>query len=88
MARKKRRRSPPKPLVKRFSRDPVATTKREWAKLPLPAKVLVGAVALGALGGATVAADIEDRIPSGFGGGIIAKAATWGSDMAARLQNG
>tara|TARA_Y100000296_G_scaffold67142_1_gene79630 strand:- start:110 stop:373 length:264 start_codon:yes stop_codon:yes gene_type:complete len=86
MAKKARKNSRPKPLGKRFAKDPVKVTKAEWKKLPLPAKVLVGAAALGALGGATVAADIEAKVP--YVGGIIGKAATWGSNLAIKLQNG
>jgi hypothetical protein len=86
MAKKKGRRSRPKSLGKRFGRDPVGTTKREWAKLPMPAKLLVGVAALGALGGAAVASDIETRVPRSLGGGILAKTATWGSNLAARMK--
>ena len=86
MAKKKGRRARPKSLGKRFGRDPVGTTKREWAKLPMPAKLLVGVAALGALGGAAVATDIETRVPRSLGGGILAKTATWGSNLAARMK--
>jgi len=86
MAKKKGRRTRPKSLGKRFGRDPVGTTKREWGKLPLPAKLLVGVAALGALGGAAVATDIETRVPRSLGGGILAKTATWGASLAARMK--
>jgi len=86
MAKKKGRRTRPKSLGKRFGRDPMGTTKREWGKLPLPAKILVGVAALGALGGAAVASDIETRVPRSLGGGILAKTATWGASLAARMK--
>jgi len=84
MAKKKGRRARAKSLGKRFSKDPVRTTKAEWRKLPLPAKVLVGAAALGALGGATVAADLENKVP--VIGGILAKTATWGADAVLKMR--
>jgi len=86
MAKKKGRRSRPKSLGKRFGRDPMGTTKREWAKLPLPAKILVGVAALGAVGGVAVASDIEEKVPRSLGGGILAKTATWGADLVARMK--
>jgi len=47
---------------------------------------LVGEAALGALGGAAVASGIETRVPRSLGGGILAKTATWGSNLAARMK--
>ncbi len=73
-------------LGRRFSKDPMATTKREWRKLPLPAKILVGAAALGAVGGATVATDISGRLGGLDIGGVVSKSATWGSNLAAKLK--
>jgi len=74
-------------LGQRFGRDPMRTTKAEWKKLPLPAKILVGAAALGAVGGATVATDISGRLGGLDVGGVISKSATWGSNLAAKLKN-
>jgi len=84
MVKKKTRRARTKSLGKRFSKDPVRTTKAEWGKLPLPAKILVGALALGALGGATVAADMEEKVP--LIGGIMGKAATLGADWVSKMR--
>jgi len=47
---------------------------------------LVGEAALGALGGAAVASGIETRVPRSLGGGILAKTATWGINLAARMK--
>ena len=74
-------------LGQRFGRDPMRTTKAEWKKLPLPAKILVGAAALGAVGGATVATDISGRLGGLDVGGVISKSATWGSNLAAKLKS-
>jgi|TARA_Y100000310_G_C20674455_1_gene812146 hypothetical protein len=81
---KKKRRARPKSLGKRFSNDPMRTAKSEWRKLPLPGKLLVAAAALGALGGATVAADIETKVP--VIGGILGKTATWGAESMDKLR--
>jgi len=73
-------------LGQRFSRDPMATAKREWRKLPLPAKILVGAAALGVVGGATVATDISGKLGGLDVGGVISKSAAWGARAAAKLR--
>jgi len=73
-------------LGQRFSRDPMRTTKSEWKKLPLVAKILVGAAALGAVGGVAVSSDISSRLGGLDVGGVISKSAAWGATQAAKLR--
>ena len=66
--------------MKRFSKDPIATTKREWKKLPWPAKagvILAGAGATG-IGAAQII---------GFGriGQAVAPIVNWGAKLRGKL---
>jgi len=73
-------------LGQRFGRDPIRTTKAEFKKLPLPGKIIVGAVVLGALG--LTGAEVSQRLGSLDVGGIISKSATYGEGLAAKIKNG
>jgi len=75
-----------KSLGKRFGRDPVRTTKAEFKKLPLPAKLIVSAVVLGALG--LTGAEVAQRLGSLDVGGILSNSATSGEGLAAKIKNG
>jgi len=83
MARRNARRSrTPKSLGKRFSKEPIATTKREYRKLPTPAKYAVWSVALGVLGGATVVSQLNN-LP--LIGPITGGLAQWGLNQKIKL---
>ena len=85
MARKKRTRSRrAKPLLKRFGDEPIATTKREYRKLPVPGKIAVWSVALGMVGGATMVASMNN-LP--VIGPITGKMAQWGLDQKNRFMS-
>jgi len=84
MARRKARRSRPKSLSKRLSNEPIATVKREYRKLPVPAKVLVWSVALGMAGGASMVASMNS-LP--IIGPITGKMAQWGLDQKNKLMS-
>jgi len=76
MAKKNSRAKKTPPLMKQFSKDPIATTKRQWAKLPWPAKaavILTGAGATG-IGAAQIV---------GFGriGQAVAPIVNWGAKL-------
>jgi len=75
-------------LGQRFGRDPIRTVKAEFKKLPLPGKLIVGAVALGALGGAAVSGDIAARLGTLDVGGILSRSANYGAGLASKLKNG
>jgi len=75
-----------KTLAKRFGNDPVRTAKAEFKKLPIAGKILVGAAILGAIGGATVAPDIAERLGTLDVGGVVSKSAAWGSNLVTRLR--
>jgi len=75
-----------KSLAKRFGNEPITTAKAEFKKLPIAGKILVGAAILGAIGGATVAPDIAQRLGTLDVGGVVSKSAAWGSNLASRLR--
>lgn len=82
--RRKKSKSKPKPLMKRFSSEPIATTKREYRKLPAPAKIAVWSIALGMVGGATMVASMNS-LP--VIGPITGKMAQWGLDQKTRFMS-
>ena len=73
-------------LGKRFSKDPIRTVKAEFRKLPLPGKLIVGAVLLGA--GGLTGAEVSSRLGGLDVGGILSKSADYGAGLAAKIKNG
>jgi len=83
MARRKKTRSRrPKALSKRFASEPIATTKREYRKLPTVGKYAIWSVALGVLGGATVVSQLNN-LP--LIGPITGGLAQWGLNQKDKL---
>ena len=83
MARRKARRSRrPKSLGKRFASEPIATTKREYRKLPMAGKYAVWSVALGMVGGATMVTQLNN-LP--VIGPITGSLAQWGLNQKTKL---
>ena len=80
MAKKNSRPKKTPPLMKRFSKDPIATTKREWKKLPWPAKAGVILAGMGATG-------IGAAQVVGFGriGQAVAPIVNWGAKLRSQL---
>jgi len=79
----KGRNSKPKktpPLMKQFSNDPIATSKRQWAKLPGVAKIAVILAGMGATG-------IGAAQVIGFGriGQAVAPVVNWGAKLRGKL---
>ncbi len=80
MAKRKARRSKPKPLGKRFAKEPIATTKAEWRKLPPVAKAAVALAAIGFTGiGAT------EITNSGKIGSAVSPIIQWGANLRSKL---
>jgi len=80
MAKKNSKPKKTQPLMKRLAKDPIVTSKREWAKLPWPAKAAVLLAGAGATG--IGAAQI---VGMGRIGQAVAPIVNWGAKLRGKL---
>jgi hypothetical protein len=80
MAKKNSKPKKTPPLMKRLAKDPIATSKREWAKLPGVAKIGIILAGMGATG-------IGAAQVVGFGriGQAVAPIVNWGARLRGKL---